>query len=316
MYRNEVFTTSSHANSFTVCLPGHNYEFPRDNQCSQADYMLSFKPKLDLDPTAWTCSLRSLIYSNSYSTYIPETPMKRMFMMVDVEYNKMVAKGQSLLMHTPHVRVHTIYHGYVIWVNETHEQKGDVKFKRGLYYHMDEILFELNRIYKSLNVKAHFRKSGENINLTLTRENDTQPWIVPYFESDLANRIGLPNINSPEMQPILTQLANTVGNEATLVFTSDSVVRDGRRNIGLYIDFLYPNFDGLRSNEVIRLPGRLSGRFFDTNIINFHDPVSIPLRSGDIKLVRVQFKDENGDVVNFPIGQNMVILEFNKRNKV
>lgn len=315
MYRSEVLTTSSHSNSFTVALPGHSFVFPKDNQCSQADYMLSFKPKLELEPTAWTCSLRSVYYSNSYSTYVPETTMKRMYMMIDVEYNKLVNRGESPIMHTPHVKTYDVYHGCMIWVNDTTDEKKEVKFKRGLYYHMDEIVNELNDLYKSMNVDVHFRKSGGNVTMTLKREDASKAWVMPYFEGELSERIGIPNINCPEIQPILTQLANSTSSEISINLTTNSVVRDQRRNIGLYIDFLNPIHGGLQIGEVIRLPGRFTGRFFDTNMINFHEPIPIPLRIGDIKLVRVQFKDENNHVVNFPIGQNMVILEFNKRNK-
>lgn len=180
---------------------------------------------------------------------------------------------------------------------------------------MDEIVNELNDLYKSMKVDVHFRKSGGNLTMTLKRENPSKPWVMPYFEGELSERIGLPDIKSPEIQPILTQLANSTSSEISITLKTNSVVRDQRRNIGLYVDFLNPIYGGLQVGELIRLPGRFTGRFFDTNMINFHEPIPIPLRNWEIKLVRVQFKDENNHVVHFPIGQNMVILEFNKRNK-
>lgn len=316
MYRREVITTPNLPNSFSVCLPGHNSVFPRDNQSTQANYVLSFKPELELNATDWSCYLRSVCYSNSYSTFIPETPLKKLYMLVDKEYNTLIRHGQAPYVLTADVEVHNIYHGYVIWTSSKSIDSSVPVFKKGLYFHLHELMFELNRIYKEQNVDAHFRSHGDSISLTLKRAIPSLPWELPYFENDLADKIGLPNIRSKEMQQILAKLADANTREAleiTLTFRPNQVIRDKRRNIGLYIDFLSPRHTGLRQNEVIRLPGRLSGRFFDTNIIDFHHPIPLPIFKNKIKLVRVQFKDENGDDVTFPLGQNMIILEFRRK---
>lgn len=315
MYRQQVITKTSPSQSFTLCLPGYDGVFPADHQCSQGDYFLSLKPPLELKSADWTVSLRSVCYSNSYSTFVPETAMKRLYMMADTDYEKLIQQRRVSYMLTPGVKIHNIgLHGFVLWSNDRGNDQKVVNFRKGLYYHLDEIIFELNNLYKSMNVSSHFRRNGEKIELSLKRDNDREPWCLPYFENQLSERVGMPHINSPEMIAITTQLARAK-TETTLILTPQNVVRDKRRNIGLYIDFLKSRFPGLEQHEIIRLPGRNTGRLYDTNIMDFKTPIPLAIAKDKIRLIRVTFKDEKGDIVNFPTGQNMITLEF-KKNKI
>ena len=314
MYQCQIHSLGSDKPSFSVCLPGHNAVFPKDNRCTQADYYLSFKPALQLDPTDWTCGLRSVCYSNSYSTFIPDTEIGAIYIMRDIDFNSLPPNEVSSYVNKDGVRMRDIIHGYKLWTSPMFKtgNTSRLRLQKGLYYHLNDLIEDLNDIYiKILGFDVKFRQSDSDLILTLRRKTLHDPWIIPYVEGELADRIGLPQFGSSDMLEML-DLVNKFGLEASIKLRPNKFVRDKTRNIGLYIDFLGAKFPGLNDDELIRLPGRTSGSFSDTNIINLTHPVALPLKKGNISLARVQFKNQDGLPVSFPLGQNMVVLEFNK----
>lgn len=315
MYSNKNLPTPKTSyKSFTVQLPGHSDEFPDGHLSNQGDYYCEFKTPLKLDKTKWKCRLRAVYFNNSYSTKIEETEMKILYVIpsINVELIEEVLNFPGSQMLNLVEDTITI----VKPLTKLGDEKGPLaKLDAGLYFNAEDLIKDINSVYKQNGVSVNkdlLELREDHVFLHLERAKMEDPWIIPVFDGEVRKRLGLPHILSENMMDIIIQAYSR-----NLVFemplkTAIRINKSKCRSISLYVDCVEPSLPGLKRGEIMRFSGNESLDISDTNEFHFDTPILHPITSSEISMIHVLFKDENDEIVDFPVGQNMVEIEFIK----
>ena len=191
-------------------------------------------------------------------------------------------------------------------------------FERGLYSRIDALILELNTKYKQGHNPTYdtdiFDLVGTKLRMTLRRDNNDDCWRVPLFNQVLCLKLGVPFFKHPEFQTMVNQIPMDVL-EYQLTMTDDiKLNRSDANHVGVFIDILNPQINGMRDGEVLRLGGNLAMNPTATNHYDFDTLVLHRLKTPVFKRIRVTFKTLDGSVCNFPVGLSHIILEFRKND--
>lgn len=330
--------------SFIVQLPGHTSSYPLGHASHQGDYVIGFDKKLVLKPKEWRCKVHSVFFNNSYSTYIPKTPLEVAYLVPNEdphELQRLLAlPGSQFLKHIP---------GFMtvrLPLRKKDDDSGQqVSLNAGLYHTAQQLVDDLNIIYSNCGKTSNncMRIEDGCLTMTLKRTEDNDPWIVPMLGGELCQRLGIPDILSRSMIDTL-DIVGGYWAEKVITFSQPIKISNSySRNLSLYIDILNPSIPGLKEGELIRFAGNESLEMSDTNVFVFDSSILHPLNTSkqfrrqsqsgnlshskdiftreadddedsgvDITYFHVTFRDELDQIVTFPMGVNMVILEFVK----